>query len=157
MTRVLPRDGVVEDGAFLLPLRVYWEDTDAGGLVYHANYLKFAERARSDMLRRLGIAQERLRADSGTILVVRRSTIDFRAPARLDDELIVATRLTGQGAASLDLDQEIRRDATTLVRVTSRSACLGPSGRPIRLPPHFRSALATLETTSSGMVTPHAR
>jgi acyl-CoA thioester hydrolase len=152
----LPR-GIVDDGAFLFPVRVYWEDTDAGGLVYHANYLRFAERGRSEMLRRLGIDQERLRQDGGTILVVRRSTIDFIAPARLDDELIVATRLGGQAGASLDLDQEIRRDGTALVRVASRIACLGPSGRPTRLPPVLRAALAALDATSSGMTTAHAR
>lgn len=156
MTLELPR-GIVDEGAFLFPVRVYWEDTDAGGLVYHANYLRFAERGRSEMLRRLGIDQERLRQDGGTILVVRRSTIDFIAPARLDDELIVATRLAGQAGASLDLDQEIRRERTVLVRVVSRIACLGPSGRPARLPPALRTALATLDATSSGMTTAHAR
>ena len=138
--------GRVDDGAFLFPVRVYWEDTDAGGVVYHANYLRFAERGRSEMLRRLGIDQERLRQDDGTILVVRRSTIDFIAPARLDDELVVATRLAGLAGATLDLDQEIRRGGTALVRVASRVACLGPSGRPTRLPTALRDALAALGT-----------
>lgn len=161
MSLALPR-GLVDNGAFLFPVRVYWEDTDAGGLVYHANYLRFAERGRSEMLRHLGIDQERLRQDDGTILVVRRSTIDFMAPARLDDELIVATRWSGQAGASLDLDQEIRRDGAALVRVASRIACLGPSGRPTRLPAPLRAAFAALPrsssgATSSGMTTAHAR
>lgn len=152
----LPRGGLVDEGAHLFPVRVYWEDTDAGGLVYHANYLKFAERARTEMLRTLGFSQERLRGDSGTVLVVRRSAIDFLAPARLDDDLIVATRLAGQAGATLDLDQEVRRDGTPLVRLSSRIACLGPSGRPTRLPSLLRTALTSLHATSR-MVTAHAR
>lgn len=152
----LPRNGLVDEGAHLFPVRVYWEDTDAGGLVYHANYLKFAERARTEMLRTLGFSQERLRGDSGIVLVVRRSAVDFLAPARLDDDLIVATRLAGQAGATLDLDQEVRRDGMPLVRLSSRIACLGPSGRPTRLPSQLRAALTSLDATSR-MVTAHAK
>jgi len=105
----LPRDGAVHDGAYLYPVRVYYEDTDAVGLVYHANYLKFAERARTEMLRRLGIEQERLRAESGVSFVVRRGTLDFRAPARLDDDLVVVTTLRALGEPRARSGGEARR------------------------------------------------
>jgi acyl-CoA thioester hydrolase len=153
----LPRDGAVRDGAYLFPVRVYYEDTDAVGLVYHANYLKFAERARTEMLRRLGIEQERLRGESGVSFVVRRGTLDFRAPARLDDDLVVATSLRALGAASLELDQAVRRGAETLVLLSFQIAAIGRSGRPQRLPAALRAALLSLNDTTTGMVTAHAR
>jgi acyl-CoA thioester hydrolase len=145
-----------EPRAASYPVRVYYEDTDAGGVVYHANYLKFAERARTEMLRALGIEQERLRQESGVSLVVRRMTVDFLAPARLDDELVVASRLAGLAGASLDLAQEIRRGDEPLVRLDSQIACLGPTGRPTRLPSALRAALAFLDEPSR-MVSAHGR
>jgi acyl-CoA thioester hydrolase len=156
MTGPLPRDGAVTDGAYLFPIRVYYEDTDAAGLVYYANYLKFAERARTEMLRRLGVEQERLRAETGLVFVVRRCTADYLLPARLDDDLVVATRLAALGGASLDLDQDVRRADAVLVRLAFQIACVGQSGRPQRLPPILRSALASLNDTTR-MVTAHAR
>jgi acyl-CoA thioester hydrolase len=156
MTGPLPRDGAVGDGAYFFPVRVYYEDTDAAGLVYYANYLKFAERARTEMLRRLGVEQERLRAETGLVFVVRRCTADYLLPARLDDDLVVATRLAALGGASLDLDQDVRRGDAVLVRLAFQIACVGQSGRPQRLPPVLRSALASLNDTTR-MVTAHAR
>jgi acyl-CoA thioester hydrolase len=152
----LPREGVVSDGVFFYPVRVYYEDTDAGGVVYYVNYLKFAERARSEMLRHLGIGQERLRAEGGLLFVVRRSSAEYLLPARLDDDLTVATRLTGLGAATLDLDQEVRRDGALLVRLAFQIAAVGAHGRPQRLPPALRAALTPLNETTK-MVTAHAR
>jgi acyl-CoA thioester hydrolase len=157
MTAPLPRDGVVGDGAYLFPVRVYYEDTDAAGLVYYANYLKFAERARTEMLRRLGVEQERLRAETGLVFVVRRCTADYLLPARLDDDLVVVTRLKALGGASLDLDQDVRRGDAVLVRLAFQIACLGQGGRPQRLPPVLRAALASLNDTANRMVTAHAR
>jgi acyl-CoA thioester hydrolase len=153
----LARDGVIHDGAYLYPVRVYYEDTDAVGVVYHANYLKFAERARTEMLRRLGIEQARLRAESGISFVVRRGTLDFRAPARLDDDLVVATRLSAVGAASLDLDQEVRRGGESLVLLSFKIAAIGRNGRPQRLPATLRAALLSLNDTTTRMVSAHAR
>jgi acyl-CoA thioester hydrolase len=153
----LPRDGVVSDGAFLFPVRVYYEDTDAAGLVYYANYLKFAERARTEMLRRLGVEQERLRAETGLAFVVRRCAADYVLPARLDDDLVVVTRLKALGGASLDLDQDVRRNDALLVRLAFQIACLGRSGRPQRLPPVLRAALSSLNATATRMVRAHAR
>ena len=157
MSRTLPRDGAIADGAYLYPVRVYYEDTDAAGLVYYANYLKFAERARTEMLRRLGIEQERLRAQSGFFFVVRRCTVDYRLPARLDDDLVVVTRLAGLGAATLDLDQEVRRGDSELVRLTIQVAAVGGNGKPQRIPAPLRATLLSLSETTNRMVTAHAR
>jgi acyl-CoA thioester hydrolase len=156
MSLALPREGVVEAGAYHYPVRVYYEDTDAAGLVYYANYLKFAERARTEMLRRLGVEQERLRAETGLAFVVRRCTVDFLLPARLDDDLVVLTRLAGLGAATLELEQEVRRRDALLVRLDIQIAAIGRSFRPQRLPPTLRAALLSLNETTK-MVTAHAR
>lgn len=136
--------------AHLFTLRVYWEDTDAGGLVYHANYLKFAERARTEMLRQHGIEQDRLRAESGLLFVVRRLAAEFLLPARLDDELTVATRVRRLGGASLELDQEVRRADSALVRLALKIACLRRDGRPSRLPAALASVLASRRDTTPG-------
>ena len=152
----LPREGIVAEGSFLFPVRVYYEDTDAAGLVYYANYFRFAERARTELLRQLGFGQERQRADTGLVFVVRRSTADFLLPARLDDDLVVLTRLAGLGAATLDLDQEVRRGEAALVRLTFQIAAVGANGRPQRLPPPLRAALLSLNEATK-MVTAHAR
>ncbi|HTZ37983.1 MAG TPA: tol-pal system-associated acyl-CoA thioesterase [Stellaceae bacterium] len=125
-----------------LPVRVYYEDTDAAGMVYHANYLKFAERGRSEMLRSLGFAHSRLRAENGVGFAVRRCAIDYRAPARLEDALTVDTALEGVGAATLTMRQEISRDGELLVAIDMLVACIGRDGRPRRLPPALRAALA---------------
>src|SRR5215831_17825816 len=100
------------------PIRVYFEDTDAGGMVYYANYLKFAERARTEMLRAGGIAHAEMVAQDGLMLVVRRCTAEFHRSAHLDDELEVETRLATLTGASLVLDQTIRRGDEVLVELS---------------------------------------
>ena len=137
----LPRSGVIRDGAHFFPVRIYYEDTDAAGLVYYANHLKYAERARTELLRCAGFEQERLRQEGGTVFVVRHCAADYRAPARLDDDLVVETHVAGVGAATLDLAQDIRRGDDVLVALEFRIACLGRTGRPQRLPPALRAAL----------------
>jgi acyl-CoA thioester hydrolase len=124
-----------------LPLRVYYEDTDAAGMVYHANYLKFAERGRSEMLRSLGFGHRRLGAESGVGFTVRRCSVDYHAPARLEDALTVDTRLAGIGAATLSVHQQIRRDDEVLVDLDIIVACIGRNGRPRRLPSALRAVL----------------
>ncbi|MGH7124972.1 MAG: tol-pal system-associated acyl-CoA thioesterase [Stellaceae bacterium] len=168
MTADLPRAGAIRDGVHLYPIRIYYEDTDAAGLVYYANHLKYAERARSELLRVAGFEQERLRQETGMVFVVRHCTADYRAAARLDDELVVATRVTGVGAATLDLAQEIRRGDDVLVALEFRIACLGRAGRPQRLPPALRGALDEFtkvqqllrnngsKSKSSGVIARHA-
>jgi acyl-CoA thioester hydrolase len=124
-----------------MKLRVYYEDTDASGIVYYANYLKFAERGRTEMMRDLGFAHSAIAAELGTVFTVRRLSADYRAPARLDDRLTVATRVVDIGAATLRLDQRICRDGTLLAAIDILVACIGPDGRPRRIPAGLRAAL----------------
>src|SRR5437868_11428314 len=96
----LPDAGTLSGTTHRLPVRVYYEDTDAGGIVYHANYLRFAERARTDMLRLAGVDQIRLREDHGLVFVLYRGEIDYRRPARFDDRLLVASDIAELGHAT---------------------------------------------------------
>lgn len=115
-------------------LRVFYEDTDAAGVVYYANYLKFAERARTELLRGFGISQSALAREGGPVFAVRRLEADFLSPARLDDELEVRTRVVGHGGASVDMHQEIGRDGKAVVRLLVSVACVNARGRPVRIP-----------------------
>src|SRR5260370_32873359 len=137
------------DGVHRFALRVYYEDTDAAGIVYDANYLKFAERARTEMLRLLGFEQEALRRATGHVFAVRHCSADYLAPARLDDELTVESRLTALGGASLEIDQRIDCGQQVLVRLPLRLACLDPHGRPARLPPALPAALSRFHRQSA--------
>lgn len=123
------------------PIRVYYEDTDAGGMVYHANYLKFAERGRTEFLRSLGFSHTGAREDSGIAFVVRRCTVDFYLPARLDDLLAVSTSVESVRGALLSLRQEIRRGDELLAGLDVEVACIGREGRAQRLPPALRAML----------------
>jgi len=124
------------------PVRVYYEDTDAGGMVYHANYLKFAERARTELMRSIGFSHSQSHAESGIRFVVSRCAVEYRAAARLDDALTVTTTVARIGAATLLLQQVIRRDGELLAVLDIVVACIGREGRPCRLPPALRAALA---------------
>jgi acyl-CoA thioester hydrolase len=132
-----------------MKLRVYYEDTDAAGIVYYANYLKFAERGRTEMMRALGFAHSRIDAETGTIFTVRRLAADYRGPARLDDALTVDTRVLEIGGATVLLDQQIRRDGAVLVALELLVACIGRDGRPRRVPPGLRAALAAPSRSST--------
>jgi acyl-CoA thioester hydrolase len=134
-------DSASSRGVHLFQVRVYYEDTDAGGAVYHANYLRFAERARTEMLRGLGIQQSRLAAEDGILFVMRRCIADFLAPARLDDQLVVASRLLDLRGASIDFKQSVTREGFDLVRLQVKLACMS-NGRAARLPAQVRAALA---------------
>ena len=131
------------------PVRVYWEDTDAAGIVYYANYLRFLERARSDLVRGAGINQAALLAGEGVVFPVRRCEIDYLQPARLDDEIQVRTSIQKLGGASMEMDQNIHRGEEALVRAKVRLACIGPTGRPRRLPPAVRAALSEIVSSTS--------
>jgi acyl-CoA thioester hydrolase len=102
----------VPAGTFAWPVRVYWEDTDAGGIVFYANYLKFFERARTEWLRSLGVMQGALREEVGGMFVVSETAVRYLAPARLDDELLVTARLQEAGRASLIIAQQANRADT---------------------------------------------
>ena len=141
----IPESGRIEAGVHRLPVRVYYEDTDAGGIVYHTTYLRFAERARTEVLRCLGFDHGILRERSGLVFAVRRCLADFLAPARLDDRLVVETRLQRLGRASLDLEQRVvASDGRLLVRLEVRLALLSGARRPARLPTALRAAFAEL-------------
>ena len=129
--------------AHTYPIRVYYEDTDAGGIVYYANYLKFAERARTEMLREAGFHHTVMMAGDGIMMAVRRVTADYLKPAKLDDALDVTTCVKGLGAATIELDQSIRRAGQELCRVAVTIACVGRDGRPARLPATLRQALTS--------------
>ena len=126
-------------------LRVYYEDTDAGGVVYHATYLRFAERARTEALREAGAAHAEMASQAGLFFMVRRVKVDYAAPARLDDSLLVVTQPLRIGAASVDLAQRVMREETLLASLEVGLACVRiADGRPGRIPPRWRAALARL-------------
>ena len=119
-------------------LRVYWEDTDAGGVVFYANYLKFFERARTEWLRALGLGQQRLRDDTGAIFIVTDTALHYLAPARLDDVLDITVTTTKQGRASMALAQQAWCGATLLCEGQIRIACVdAASFKPRRFPPQL--------------------
>jgi len=127
---------------FIWPVRVYYEDTDSGGVVYYANYLKFMERARTEWLRSLGFEQDRLIAEENLIFAVRNLDIDYRRPARFNDALTVSAAIAEHGRASLTFDQEVRRDDELLCSGRVRIACLSADGlRPRPMPDHMLAAL----------------
>ena len=131
--------GSIEGDVHRLAMRVYYEDTDAAGMVYYANYLKYAERGRTEMIRLLGVADGG--RENGAAFAVRHCAIDYLRPARLDDEIDVCTRLVALGGASAELEQVVRRGDEDLVRLTVRLAFVTPEGKPSRLPDGFRTAL----------------
>ena len=136
---LLPPQGEMRGKSHLFPVRVYYEDTDSGGLVYHANYLRYAERARTEMLRVLGIHQSDLAARMGLMFTVYKADVRYLKPARLDDALLVETAVREIGAASLTISQVIRRSDEDIVRFNARIACVGRDGKPARLPAEMRS------------------
>ena len=128
-------------------LRVYYEDTDLAGIVYYANYLKFAERGRRELMRDLGVESKNLIADHGVHLVVRNCNIDYFKPANLDDQIEVHTRVVKVGGASMQGDQRVMRGAEELVRINILIACYGDNGKTARMPGELRSKLKKLVTT----------
>ena len=131
---------MVQTHGFHFTLRVYYEDTDAGGVVYYANYLKFAERARSEWLRKLGVNQQELRMKEGLGFVVTHATIDFKMPARLDDEIIIETRLHRLSKARMSMRQTLRRNDAVLVEMTVEIACVR-GAKPARIPEEITDLL----------------
>ncbi|OJU00632.1 MAG: tol-pal system-associated acyl-CoA thioesterase [Rhizobium sp. 63-7] len=125
-----------EEGRHRLIQRVYYEDTDFSGLVYHARYLHFLERGRTDYLRCLGVEQSRLVTvdEEGLVFVVHRMEIDFKSPARMDDVVTILTRTEKAGGAKMILVQEIRRGETLLIAARVIIAVINAKGRPRRLP-----------------------
>jgi acyl-CoA thioester hydrolase len=132
---------------FRWPVRVYWEDTDAGGIVFYANYLKFFERARTEWLRALGVHQQALREAEGTIFVVAETALRYHAPARLDDALDVTVALAERGSASMRLRQQAWRAGTLLAEGDIRIGCVDHGTlRPRRIPSVITQALDNPKT-----------
>jgi acyl-CoA thioester hydrolase len=136
--------GRIEGETHVLPVRVYFEDTDAAGVVYHANFLKFCERGRSDFIRLLGIDHQSLAAakmGEPGVFVVRHIEIDYLKPAQVDEVLEVVTRCAHIGGASLVLAQEVRRGETVIARARVTVVLVSSSGKPQRIGALIRSAL----------------
>ena len=132
--------GQMNDDKFLFPVRVYYEDTDAGGVVYYANYLKFAERARTEFVRCLGVnQQEGLEAENAVAFMVRRCEADYQSPAVLDAELIVSCKVVDVSGASATIEQEIKRADKLLVSIKVVVVCVSlRTKRPIRMPKELK-------------------
>ncbi len=143
----------LQSAPFTWPVRVYWEDTDAGGIVFYANYLKFFERARTEWLRALGVEQQRLREQLGGMFVVTQTQLQYHRPARLDDLLLVTARVVDAGRASMTIEQTALLKPQQNDAVSSEPAQLLCSGtirigwvddrqlRPQRIPPAVMAAL----------------
>ena len=148
-----PLTGRLDGGRHLFPIRVYYEDTDAGGIVYHAAYLKFAERARTEMMRLTGIGHGDLLARHGVRLAVHRCEIEYHRPARLDDALVVESRISAATGATITIEQAVRRAEggagaaadrfLNLVSLTLRLVVLDRELRPTRLPSALKAVVST--------------
>ncbi|PKP93422.1 MAG: tol-pal system-associated acyl-CoA thioesterase [Alphaproteobacteria bacterium HGW-Alphaproteobacteria-16] len=139
-----PIAGRFDGHAHLFPVRVYFEDTDLSGVVYHANYLRFMERARSDMLRLAGIDQRAAHEAGEGAYAVTRMNLRFVAPARLDDALTVVSHLVRIRAASVDIHQRVMRNGELLTQAEVEAAFVAPSGRPKRQPKSWVEAFVPL-------------
>ncbi|MBM3488793.1 MAG: tol-pal system-associated acyl-CoA thioesterase [Alphaproteobacteria bacterium] len=146
--------GRIEGGVHVYPVRVYFEDTDAGGVVYHTSYLRFAERARTEMMRLLGVSHASLIAGDGVVFAVRRCEVDFLRPAHLDDLLEVRTRLVDVQGASLWAEQIVDRDGDAIVAAKLRLACVRRDGRPARFPARLRRAFVVADGSSPNPASP---
>ncbi len=127
---------------FSFPIRVYFENTDAGGVVYHSEYLKFLERARTEWLRHLGFAHLALARKHGIIFVASNVAVDFVKPARLDDSILVGVQIESLGKVRVIFHQEVRRDDEVLVRARVTIACVSCEGfKPMEIPEEVRKKL----------------
>jgi acyl-CoA thioester hydrolase len=130
------------NSTFSLPIRVYYEDTDTGGVVYHSNYLNFMERARTEWLRSLGFEQDELRRAHGVIFAVSSVSITFHKPARFNELVTVTVAVQRRGAASLTLSQEVRCQSITLASGEVRVACIDAERFiPVAIPPQVAAAV----------------
>ncbi len=134
--------GEIREGIHYLPVRVYYSDTDAGGIVYHARYLDMAEHARTEMVRTLGGSQHNLMVETGTAFVVRSLDISYHRPARLDDELMVATTVKQYKAVYLVFDQKIYRNEELIAELEVKAASISlQTGRPVPQPEEWKNLI----------------
>jgi acyl-CoA thioester hydrolase len=127
---------------FTSNFRIYYEDTDAGGVVYYANYLKFAERARTEILREAGINQSELAKNPGILFVVGNFSGNLKKPARLDDMIRIESEVTETGGASFSVCQKIFRESETIAEINVTIVCVGTGMKPERMPESVRKALS---------------
>lgn len=133
----------LKDDSFYYPTRVYYEDTDAGGVVYHSNYYKLCERARTEWLRAIGIPNQTLVDDHGVMFVARRSSIEWLKPARLDDHLLIETRLSGIGKVRITVRHTVRKDDKTLCVIDLELVSVNRDIIPTPLPEALLAKLPT--------------
>jgi len=130
---------------FSLPIRIYFEDTDSGGVVYHSNYLKFMERARTEWLSAVGIDQRHLKQDNHIMFVVHRIDIQYKLPARFNDNLIVKSELKDIGSSKIEFRQMIYRNDEMLIDASVDVACIDSEKfKPVRIPPTIKQAMESL-------------
>ena len=146
--------GVFNGSRHLFPVRIYFEDTDLSGVVYHANYLRYMERARSDMLRLAGIDQRRVNEAGEGAWAVTDLAIKYRLPARLDDELIVESHMIAVRGASVQIGQSIRRGDDLLTLATVTAAFVSPEGRARRQPEGWADHFRAIMTADSNLTDP---
>ena len=130
---------------FSLPIRIYFEDTDSGGVVYHSNYLKFMDRARTEWLRSIGIDQRHLKQDHQIMFVVHRIDIQFKLPARFNDDLIVKSELKDIGSSKIEFRQMIYRNDEMLIDASVDIACIDSEKfKPVRIPTTIKQTMESL-------------
>lgn len=130
--------------AHIHPIRIYYEDTDAGGIVYYGNYLRFFERGRTEYLRAIGLEQTQIRAEHGLIFAVRSCDIEYLAPARLDNQVEVVTEITAIGASRLDMRQWVRHEDRLLTKARITVVAMGEDGKAKRIPDALREIIVPL-------------
>jgi acyl-CoA thioester hydrolase len=130
-----------------MPLRIYFEDTDAGGIVYHANYFRHAERARAEMMRTVGLESRHLWEKEDRIFAIRHAEIDYLAPAYLDDALEVESEILEMRGSSMTARQCVKREGRMLVEMNIVLVCLTGEGKPVRIPDHVRDRLGAFVAT----------
>ena len=145
--------------SFQFPIRIYWEDTDAGGIVFYANYLKFMERARTEWLRSMGVEQRKLRETTGGMFVVSETQLKYHRPARLDDELLVTADVRQIGSASLIIGQRVLSKTEQNMLLCEGTIRIGwvdaATLRPARIPPSLSAQVSgTLEGSTGSMSQP---
>jgi acyl-CoA thioester hydrolase len=145
----IPTSGRLDGDLHLLPIRVYYEDTDFSGVVYHASYLRFLERGRTEFIRAIGIDQRAMHRDTGAAFVVRAMRIDFLRPALMDDAILIETRAIEAKGPILRLAQRITRPGEVLTEAEVTVVCVR-NGRPQRLPEAVRAAILAAQEAAAG-------
>ncbi|MBV7256244.1 YbgC/FadM family acyl-CoA thioesterase [Pacificimonas sp. WHA3] len=145
-----PPSGLFDGGVHRFPVRIYFDDTDLSGIVYHANYLRFMERARSDMLRVAGIDQRATMEAGEGVYAVASLEIAYKRPAKLDDVLIVESVVSRVRAAATEIRQSILREGELITQAVVTAALVAPDGRPIRQPAAWRNLFEKLMTQVKG-------